>query len=166
MKLVELKPIHDDSGQSTSPLQTDAMGSNAHIPLTQQPMNTLQKDFLWLLLEPLHHHWLDIFVSPESKTFSTFPSGSTHRNNTLKHPGYIDGSPTPCNISWEVEAMWGWMLMHKIMKLLKNMAGCFDFIDVQRSLRILHSCALKVSGSLKVPRLWQGTDSCNDPQNT
>jgi len=56
MKLVELKPIHDDSGQSTSPLQTDAMGSNAHIPLTQQPMDTLQKDFLWLLLEPLHHH--------------------------------------------------------------------------------------------------------------
>jgi len=56
MKLVEPKPIHDDSGHSTSPLQIDAMGSNAHIPLTQQPMDTLQKYFLWLLLEPLHHH--------------------------------------------------------------------------------------------------------------
>jgi hypothetical protein len=56
MKLVEPKPIHDDSGLSTSPLQIDAMGSNAHIPLTQQPMDTLQKDFLWLLMEPLHNH--------------------------------------------------------------------------------------------------------------
>jgi len=56
MKLVEPKPIHDDSGQSISPLQIDAMDSNAHIPLTQQPMDTLQKHFLWFLLEPLHHH--------------------------------------------------------------------------------------------------------------
>jgi hypothetical protein len=62
MKLDELKPIHDDSGQSTSPLQTDAMGSNAHIPLTQQPMDTLQKNFLWVLLEPLHHSFIHSFI--------------------------------------------------------------------------------------------------------
>ena len=123
MKLVEPKPIHVDSGQrSMEALQIVAMGSKAHIPLTQQQMVTLHKDFLWLLLEPLHHHGLYIFVSPESTTFVTFPSGSTHRNNTVKHPGCTEGSPTPSTMSREVEATWEWVQLYNMMKVLMNMA--------------------------------------------
>jgi hypothetical protein len=39
----------------------------AGIPLTYQLMDPLCKELPGPLLEPLHHHGLDVFVQPESK---------------------------------------------------------------------------------------------------
>jgi hypothetical protein len=48
------------------------MGAESSIPLMQQPMDPLCKEFSGLLLEPLYHHDLDVLVQPNSRAFWHF----------------------------------------------------------------------------------------------
>lgn len=48
------------------------MDTEAAIPLAYQLMDSLHKDLPGLLLQPLHHHGLDIFFQPEPTALSTF----------------------------------------------------------------------------------------------
>jgi hypothetical protein len=58
------------------------MGNEAGIPLMQQPMDPLCRELPELLLEPLNHHGLDIFISPKSKALLHCVVGTEHKKIT------------------------------------------------------------------------------------
>jgi hypothetical protein len=70
-------------GEGIEAIKNCLHGGEASIPLTYPPMNPLHKDLPGLLVEPLHHHGLDVFLQSESTTLQHFLDGDEYMEVTL-----------------------------------------------------------------------------------